>query len=185
MRGVSALARAAVLVLGLASACALAFPDGAPPAPTGGFSEPHCESCHFGGDPPADKAGLRLKHLGDTYEPGRIYEFILHLVDPGKVVAGFQMSVRFIDAPGQSAGRLEADSDGLGVIEKDGVQYLGHREVRLRNGNGDDFRWRIRWTAPETFADDVVFHVAAVAGNDDESPLGDTVYVLTHRLQPD
>lgn len=185
MRGIGVLGRAAVLILGLGPACALAFPEGAPPAHTGGFGEPHCESCHLGADLPADNTGLRLNNLGDTYEPGKIYEFVLHLVGPGKVVAGFQMSVRFIDAPyhGQSAGRLEGDSDGLRVIEKDEVQYLGHREAR--RGNSDGFRWRIRWIAPETPAGDVVFHVAAVAGNDDESPLGDTVHVLTHRLQPD
>lgn len=186
MRGISAWGRAAALVLGLGLACALAFPDGAPPGHTGGFGEPNCGACHFGGDSPADETGLRLKNLGDTYKPGRIYEFVLHLADPGKV-GGFQMSVRFNDAPyhGQSAGRLESDGDRLRVVEGDKVQYLGHREVGRRDHASDDIRWRIRWTAPEKSGGGVIVHIAAVAGDDDESPIGDTVYALTRQLQPD
>ncbi len=39
--------------------------------------------------------------------------------------------------------------------------------------------WRIRWTAPAHPRGAVVFHLAANAANDDESPLGDFIYTMT------
>ena len=36
-------------------------------------------------------------------------------------------------------------------------------------------QWNFRWTAPEQPAS-VILHLAAIAANDDASPLGDTVH---------
>ena len=44
--------------------------------------------------------------------------------------------------------------------------------------------WTIDWTAPETLAASVQFNVAANASNNDDSPLGDYIYVKMVRSTP-
>jgi hypothetical protein len=44
-------------------------------------------------------------------------------------------------------------------------------------------RWTFRWTAPaDAPGRAVVFHVAANAANDDDSPLGDFIYARALRV---
>jgi hypothetical protein len=162
---------------------ALAYPDGAPAGYSGGFDEPACGECHFGGEP-VEPSGLSLAGLGETFEPGVTYELELRLYLSNLAVGGFQLTARFAEGPmrGRSAGGLAGDG-GTGLELADGVAYIGHREVARPAGEGEAVGWRIRWTAPGE-AQAVVFHAAAVAGNDDHSPIGDIVHQLELRSDP-
>jgi hypothetical protein len=63
------------------------------------------------------------------------------------------------------------------------VQYGQHTD-RGTVVEGDGARWRLRWTAPAHGAGSIVVHVAANASNDDDSELGDYVYVGEWRSEP-
>ena len=169
---------------GLAPAGAGAFPDGAPPGHTGGFGEPTCGECHFGGLPEAGGERLSLEGLPATYRTGTTYEIELVLDLAGKSVGGVQLSTRFQDGPlqGLAAGRLTPADERLQRITDSGAPNLGHRQPARPAASGGTDRWRLRWTSPDENHGPAVFHAAAVAGDDDRSPLGDDVLVLERRL---
>jgi len=168
---------ALLLGLGVAPA-ALAFPDTPPPAHTGGFGEPDCSACHFG-TPEARRTGrLHLEGVGNRFEPGGTYTLTLVLDARRAAAAGVQVSVRFAD--GRSAGALQAVDPDLGVVRHTGVDYLAHDPAR-RHLEGGEVRWDFEWTAPND-AGTVIFTAAAVAANDDASPLGDRVHTLKRTL---
>jgi len=45
-------------------------------------------------------------------------------------------------------------------------------------------RWTVEWTAPSLATGPVQFNVAANASNNDDSPLGDYIYVKAVRSTP-
>lgn len=185
-------ASAAVLAISatalLVPAWLMAFEEGPLPAHTGGFGEPSCHLCHF--DSPINDPGgtLDLTGVPDVYTPGEAYLLTVHLTRPGARRAGFQLSARFADgaARGRQAGRFEPVSAGLQVVAADdtGVQYLTHTESGSRPDAAGAAVWRLRWIAPAVGAGPVAFHLAANAGNGDQSPLGDYVYTVERRSTP-
>jgi hypothetical protein len=62
-----------------------------------------------------------------------------------------------------------------------GVQYIHHVYGGSRRVAPDTARWQLHWTAPQTGA--VLFHLAANAADDDESPLGDFIYTASLRSE--
>lgn len=172
----------------LAPALLLAFQEGPLPAHTGGFGEPSCHFCHYD-NPVNDHGGtLDLTGVPDLYTPGEAYPLTVRLARPGARRAGFQLSVRFAGGPvrGQQAGRLEPAAGGLQIVKADetGVDYLTHDESGSRADSSGAAAWRFRWVAPSAPAGPVLFHVAANAGNGDQSPLGDYVYTVERRSAP-
>ncbi len=93
-------------------------------------------------------------------------------------MAGFQLSIRSLTDGGQ-AGELYPAA-GQQKISSADVLYLTHTEPSVISQAG--VTWDISWTAPEGVPVPVVLHAAAVAGNDDESPLGDSVHLLIQKL---
>jgi hypothetical protein len=99
--------------------------------------------------------------------------------------AGFQLAARFArgSAPGTQAGTLEP-VDGRTAIVWDTVghvAYIEHTRTGTAVADGSA-HWVFRWTAPPATAaapGAVVFHVAANAANDDDSPLGDLIYAAS------
>ena len=78
--------------------------------------------------------------------------------------------------------------DELVVVMKgeDGeIQYAHHVEVASLPSSRDEISWTLRWIAPEFSVASVAFHVAANAGNDDASSLGDFIYLKEVVTRPE
>lgn len=157
--------------------------DGPGPGCTGGFDEPTCTSCHV--DAPANGAagGLRLEGLPSALTPGARYALVVRLSHPGVTRAGFALAARFAEgsARGRQAGSLEAADAGSQVVigQSSAVQYAVHTAAGSRTSTPGTLTWRLNWTAPHDPAGPVVFHVAGNASNDDNSVLGDAIYVTS------
>ncbi len=171
----------ALLLLGLGfPGLATALPEGAPPGHSGGFGEPSCASCHMGAAPSSNDS-LRIKGLPDNYNAGERYRLELILRSEGSETGGFQLSLR--RAPEKSAGQFVVEGESLDVQTKAGVDYLGHTE--LRHAFEEEVTWSFDWKSPEDKCEPIELHIAAVAGNDDASPLGDTIFTLQRTLVPE
>lgn len=177
-----ALALAALLGASTVRPAGHAYPDGAPPATTGGFGEPTCELCHFGGAVNEAGGTLAIEGLPARYTPGETYRLLLRLRREGAGAAGFQLAARHED--GTQAGRLApADVDaGLRVQSASGVQYAGHTDAGTAVDADGAAAWALTWTAPAD-ARPVVLHAAANAADGDGSPLGDQVYTAEARTR--
>lgn len=157
--------------------------DRPPPAHTGGFSEPLCTECHFQAEVNTGSGILTIDGLPHEYEPGRPYTLIITIAQEQLSAGGFQMSARLTG--GTQAGTLTAgpgDETRVDVTTSAGVQYIHHVYAGTHAVAPDTARWRVVWTAPA--AGEVVFHVAANAADDDESPLGDMIYAAALRTAP-
>lgn len=158
-----------VLALVLA-APAVANPDGAPAAHTGGFGEPSCHACHFDGPLERASTGVRLSGLPATVVAGTTYELTLAF-DADAPMTGFELSAR--DAAGAQAGTLTPCDDTTQLVRGNGVEYLTHTRAGLVSGG----RWRFSWRAPAR-AGTVAFHAALNAANDDRSEFGDRIVLF-------
>jgi len=157
---------------------AASHPEQPPPGHSGAPGEANCGLCHYGAEP-ANGDTLRMDGMPDRYMTGQRYTLTILLRNPGARQGGFQLTVR--DGDGQQAGTLQAGTRDSSVQLVNDLQYLGHAPARGMSG-GAAIAWDLEWTAPAT-PGPVHFHLAAVAGNDDASPLGDAVHVL-HRILP-
>jgi hypothetical protein len=162
------------------------YKDGPPPAHTGGFGEPTCRECHADADLNAYGGTLLLGGVPPTYEPGRSYDLAVTLRRAGMLRAGFQLAARFAEGEraGTQAGSLEPADQRAKVLRDStsGVLYLEHTFAGTTIA-GDSARWRLRWTAPGDARGAVVFHLAANAANDDDSPFGDFIYARVLQVQ--
>jgi hypothetical protein len=70
------------------------------------------------------------------------------------------------------------------VLAAHDVAYAGHTAAGAAQIRGGEARWRVRWRAPAEAAGPVVFHLAANAGNFDDSELGDFVYLASAVSRP-
>jgi hypothetical protein len=167
--------------------------DGPPLAHTGGFGEPTCRQCHSDADlnEPGGGGGVEVAIGGvpDGYAPNRTYELEVSLRRVGMLRGGFQLAARFAagDAAGRQAGVLAPD-DGRTAVVIDSithVSYIGHTLAGTAITTGASAaRWTFHWTAPAQPRGAVVFHVAANAANDDDSPLGDFIYTGSAQVSP-
>jgi len=178
-----------VLLLGVAVAglTVSAYRDGPPEGHTGGFGEPTCQACHFGGELNEAAGTLEIRELPAVFTPGQTYPLQVVLRRPAMPVGGFELAARF--APGSAgagaqAGKLEAVDDHADVFDApNGISYAHHTRAGS-TAAGDSIVWGLRWTAPSR-SGPVVFHVAGNAGDDDESPLGDFIYTAERVVEPD
>ena len=156
----------------------LPYRDGPPPAHTGGFGEPTCAECHFGGPVNADPGTLTVA-LPEAYEPGGTYRISVELEHPQMAVAGFQLAVRFADGAreGRQAGSLRSVGPRSAVTADTttGVQYGHQTPAGAALLGAGVTRWTLEWTAPH-LAGEIVVTVAANAANDDASEFGDDIY---------
>jgi hypothetical protein len=179
------LAAAAYLACaGLAAAANSGTRDRPPPAHTGGFGEPSCQSCHSDRDADEGSGQLRVLGLPDRFRAGETYDLVVELTDDDMRAAGFQLAARFDDAT--QAGVLAPADSAAGrtaVTTADAIAFAHHLYPGTHAEPGQPARWRLRWTAPAS-GRPVTFHAAAVAADDDLSPLGDLVYTARRQLAP-
>lgn len=178
--------RLAVVLAAAMPLFALAHPNGAPPGHTGGFAEPDCRVCHLGPETTA-KSALRVPGLPDNYQPGNRYRLIVELAlnelaSEQLVQGGFQLSIR--SSSSNTAGTLTPVAETLQEVQNEGATYLTHTAPARKADEHSPLRWPFAWTPPERLCEPVQLHLAAVAGNDDASPLGDKVFTLQRTLAP-
>jgi hypothetical protein len=183
--------RAAAL-LALVAVVALATPrdgrgfsDGPPPRVSGDFGGPTCRVCHRGEELNAPGGTLELVAPA-SWAPGSEHVLEVRLARAGMRRAGFQLTARWADGPqvkGQ-AGELAAEGNRVQLVAAHDVAWAAHTRGSSRVGKDGEARWSVRWTAPAEATGPVVFHVAANAGNDDDSELGDFVYTAVARSEP-
>ncbi|HEX8906359.1 MAG TPA: choice-of-anchor V domain-containing protein [Longimicrobiaceae bacterium] len=156
-----------------------AFPDTPPPARTGGFGEQTCRACHFDGELNAAGGTFSISGIPERYTPGQTYRLTISLQRTAMQAGGFELAARFAagDSAGRQAGTLRASDERAQVkTAASGIQYASHTRPGIQLTAEGRIAWVLEWTAPESAAGDVVFHAAANAANDDNSPLGDFIY---------
>lgn len=163
-----------------ASHGAAAFKDGPPARVSGGFGEESCSACHFGMEENDPSGKVEVAGLPERYTPGAVYTIEATLRRPGLAAAGFQLTARFQEDGGQ-AGALEAgEGDGarVGLTTEREVVYAHHLLPGIVVPDDGVGRWTLVWTAPESGAP-VVFHLAGVAADGDDSQFGDHVFTTS------
>ena len=167
---------------------ASAFSTEVPPAHTGGFGEPDCTACHFDSVAKWDSDTLVLEGLPEMYEGGKTYELTVRLEDADMRIAGFLLSARTAGADpcGAPAGRLKPLDRRTArlVYGVPPVEYLRSVSSEIEPHLAPTAIWKLSWRAPDTADGQVAFHLAANAGNGDDSPFGDRVYRLEIILPP-
>jgi len=176
---------AALIVLPLSAA---AFKEGPYPNVTGGFGEQSCRVCHL--DNPLNAPGGRLDIEGvpPTYTGGERYRITVSIARDGLRRGGFEIAARFASGKdrGKQAGVWKAIDDRVQLIPgatDPALTFVQHNLVGSRAPDRGVNRWTVEWTAPAA-ALPVQFNVAANASNNDDSPLGDFIYVRTVRSAP-
>lgn len=64
------------------------------------------------------------------------------------------------------------------------LTFVQHNQTGSRAATQGTNTWTMAWTAPSAAAGPVQFNVAANASNNDDSPLGDYIYVTMARSTP-
>ncbi len=180
MRGPLALTAAVA-----AAVLATGFRDGPPARVTGGFGEDSCIACHYEDHAPPATGIVRLDGLPDRFTPGETYRLSVILEHADMLVAGFQLAMRHPDDPRQ-AGTFEPPDGGtrpVSLLSERDIQFVQHgtEGADVEDGTAS---WAVLWTAPDS-TQPVVAHVAAVAGDGDESQVGDAVYTLERTVEPE
>lgn len=170
-----------VLTASPASPSPSAYAEHPPVGHTGGFNEPTCHACHFGGELNAGEGELSVEGLPSGVQPGATYQLTFTLRAEMER-SGFMGAVRFAD--GTQAGSLTpVDTSRVTVetVDSTGVQYAYHT-LTGTEVSGASAEWSVEWTLPEQVsADSVVVHVSANAANGDDSEFGDDVYSIERR----
>ncbi len=180
MRGAARAFATLATLLAAPALLALHFRDGPPARVTGGFGEDSCFACHSGNALNEAGGQLTLSGFPETYVPSATYELELTLSRRSKLAAaGFQLAIRFaVDETQAGTIRLSAeDEPRVGLLDERGVQFAHHRLADAALPDARSVPWKLEWIAPENVGQ-VVAHAAAVAGDGDDSQLGDYVYTL-------
>lgn len=158
------------------SGTAAAFPEGAPAGHTGANNQQDCSLCHFAGPEPSAKSGLRLRGLPEPITPGTLVELTLVMLDPESKVGGFQAMIE--------SGAWQTSSNQQ-VLTLNGDEYLTHTQPVSSDAtdNGEmKTLFTLHWRVPDNLNICPTLYAAAVAADDDDSPLGDNVYTLRQTL---
>ena len=166
-----------------------AFKEGPYPNVTGGFGEQSCHLCHLDNPINAPGGAVALDGIPATFTPGQTYPITVTISRQGLRRGGFEIASRF--AGGKRKGRqagawqlLDARAQLIpGAVDK-ALIFVQHNQIGSRAPAPGANAWTIEWTAPEADAGPVQFNVAANASNNDDSPLGDFIYVTAVRSSP-
>lgn len=151
-------------------------PEQPPLAHTGGFGEPTCHACHFGGSINGGEGTVSVKGLPQEVQSGTSYRLSVQLT-ASMERAGFMLAVRGPD--GTQVGRLAPIDTGRVVVrtvDSTGVQYAHHTLSGTELTGENTSTWSLRWFVPDGGCDTATVHVSANAANDDASEFGDAIY---------
>jgi hypothetical protein len=186
LRGIVALTAALTL---LAPLSALAFKEGPYPNVTGGFGDRSCHLCHLD-NPINDPAGsVTLDGVPAIFTPGQTYPLTVSIKREGLRRGGFEIAARFASGRrrGRQAGSWQPRDARVqlipGAVDKV-LTFVQHNLAGSRVAETGVNSWTIDWTAPAPPAAPVQFNVAANASNNDDSALGDYIYVKSVRSTP-
>ena len=165
--------RLAAMVLAIAPALAVAYPEGAPWGAADPDAPENCATCHFDYDARLDSTQVGIGGLPDTPSPGQTYEFVIRFSDPDAAVAGFQLLARSGDG---DAGRFASDESAI---------EIGESGIRSTDPsiNDNGVVWRLSWTAPELPGATIRFFLAVTGSNDDGSPFGDQIHFRSFSIE--
>jgi hypothetical protein len=175
-----------VIALPLAAS---AFKEGPYPNVTGGFGEQTCHLCHLDNPINAPGGAVALDGIPAAFTPGEAYPITVTISRQGLRRGGFEIAARF--ASGKQKGRqagawqlVDARAQLIpGAVDK-ALVFVQHNQMGSRTATPGANTWTIEWTAPSAAAGPVQFNVAANASNNDDSPLGDYIYVKVVRSAP-
>jgi len=166
-----------------------AFKEGPYPNVTGGFGEQSCHLCHL--DEPLNAPGgsLELSGVPQAFKPGQTYPITVTLKRDGLRRGGFEIAARYASGKlkGRQAGTWRVTDARAqlipGAVDK-ALVFVQHNLAGSRAPTTGSNSWTIEWTAPEGVPAPVQFNVAANASNNDDSPLGDHIYLKALRTTP-
>jgi hypothetical protein len=167
----------------------LAFKEGPYPNVTGGFGEQSCHLCHLDNPINAPGGSVTLEGVPERYAPGQTYEVTVTISRDGLRRGGFEIAARFASGRqrGRQAGAWKPLDDRVqlipGAVDKV-LTFVQHNLAGSRVRSTGANRWTIAWTAPTPSTAPVQFNVAANASNNDDSPLGDYIYLKSVRSAP-
>ena len=166
-----------------------AFKEGPYPNVTGGFGEQTCHLCHLDNPLNAPGGSVALDGVPPAFTSGGTYPITVTISRQGLRRGGFEIAARF--AAGKQKGRqagswrlVDARAQLIpGAVDK-ALVFVQHNQTGSRTPAPGSNTWTMEWTAPAGPAGVVQFNVAANASNNDDSPLGDYIYVKTVRSRP-
>ncbi len=178
-----------VLLLLCLTAAASAFKEGPYPNVTGGFGERSCHLCHLDNPVNAPGGSLEIAGVPPSYTPGQLYTITVRIEREDMRRAGFEIAARF--ASGKQKGRqagawrvLDARAQLIpGAVDK-ALTFVQHNLAGSRSPSRGSNAWTIEWTAPAVATAPILFNVAGNASNNDDSPLGDYIYLKSARSVP-
>ncbi len=145
---------------------------------TGGFGEKTCHSCHFDYNLNWEEGNLSITGIPEIVKPGLSYEFEISVERENLGKAGFQLSSRFKN--GTQAGSFQIKENERIMFSQmvpDSLQYIQHSPKGTEILTDNSARWIVRWKAPNSISDSIIFNITANAANGDESEFGDWIYV--------
>jgi hypothetical protein len=179
---------ASAWLLALPLAC-LAFKEGPYPNVTGGFGEQSCHLCHLDNPLNAPGGQLDIEGTPPVYAAGETYRITIAIAREGLRRGGFEIAARFASGKlrGRQAGTWKPLDERVqlipGATDKT-LTFVQHTLAGSRAPAPGSNRWTIDWEAPASAAGPVQFNVAANASNNDDSALGDYIYVKAVRSRP-
>jgi hypothetical protein len=168
---------------------ASAFKEGPYPNVTGGFGERSCHLCHLDNPVNAPGGSLTLDGVPPAFVAGQSYPITVTLKRDGLRRGGFEIAARFASGrqKGKQAGSwkpLDARVQLIPGAVDEVLTFVQHNLAGSRVAETGANTWTIEWTAPAGAAAPVQFNVAANASNNDDSPLGDYIYLKAVRSSP-
>jgi hypothetical protein len=165
-----------------------AFKEGPYPNVTGGFGEPSCHVCHLDNPVNAPGGTLTLGGVPAAYRPGTPYQITVTLARQGLRRGGFEIAARFATGPrkGRQAGAWRPLDERVQLIHSQAdpaLEFIQHNLAGSRTAARGSNSWTIEWTAPAEAAGPIEFNVAGNATNNDDSPLGDYIYLQSARSE--
>jgi hypothetical protein len=166
-----------------------AFKEGPYPNVTGGFGEQSCHLCHLDNPVNAPGGSLTISGVPSAFAPDATYPITVAIAREDMRRGGFEIGARF--ASGKQRGRqagswklIDARTQLIpGAVDK-ALTFVQHNLAGSRATSAGVNTWTIEWTAPAAASAPVQFNVAANASNNDDSPLGDYIYLKSVRSAP-
>ena len=168
---------------------AAAFKEGPYPNVTGGFGERSCRVCHNDNPLNAPGGSLSVDGVPAAYSAGERYPITVTIRRDGLRRGGFEIAARF--AGGRDKGRQagswtlrDARAQLIPGLGDPTLTFVQHNLAGSRPATPGQNSWTIEWRAPSAAKAPVQFNVAANAANNDDSPLGDYIYIKAVRSNP-